>query len=369
MSGSGLCALLQPVRVGFVTDAQGQMDFTRAHSCFQVRSSLKKLVHVPAIQWGSEPGYLDSVVSACAHYRVEVLEKRAFFQVEGIRAIRSTVGDPRLHSWAAGAHPRDSHPEHSAGIHLSQFEEEVRYVLLEGGNGGKSQLGRYWEDKFSSQRSSNEKKSTGRSLSGLCSLPCLLLALKAQWQVPETGHGPHRRNFAADVDVVFIRLSGAPDVENISSRGPLTKEFFTTFKSRTNNGDIAELYTTASWDDPVHNQDNTTESDKGILKELRKYYSWLYSEKPSLENEAPLKTLRDRPLQESDIKLMERPVTLYECRQAIHRLGLAKSAGPDGLPAEFYKSFEELVVRDLHNTLLEAHATGALPPTMREGDI
>eukprot|EP00962_Isochrysis_galbana_P019869 scaffold5791_cov117-Isochrysis_galbana.AAC.1 len=149
----------------------------------------------------------------------------------------------------------------------------------------------------------------------------------------------------------------------------LTKEFFTTFKSRTNNGDIAELYTTASWDDPVHNQDNTTESDKGILKELRKYYSWLYSEKPSLENEAPLKTLRDRPLQESDIKLMERPVTLYECRQAIHRLGLAKSAGPDGLPAEFYKSFEELVVRDLHNTFLEAHATGALPPTMREGDI
>eukprot|EP00962_Isochrysis_galbana_P022160 scaffold6587_cov103-Isochrysis_galbana.AAC.5 len=64
-------------------------------------------------------------------------------------------------------------------------------------NGGKSQLGRYWEDKFSSRRSSNEKKSTGRSLSGLCSLPCLLLALKAQWQVPETetGHGPHRRSF------------------------------------------------------------------------------------------------------------------------------------------------------------------------------
>jgi len=61
--------------------------------------------------------------------------------------------------------------------------------------GGKSQLGRYWEDKFSSRRSSNEKKSTGRSLSGLCSLPCLLLALKAQWQVPETGHGPHRRSF------------------------------------------------------------------------------------------------------------------------------------------------------------------------------
>eukprot|EP00962_Isochrysis_galbana_P015158 scaffold4357_cov113-Isochrysis_galbana.AAC.14 len=86
----------------------------------------------------------------------------------------------------------------------------------------------------------------------------------------------------------------------------LTKEFFTTFKSRTNNGDIAELYITPSWDEPTHDQDNTTESDKGILKELRKYYSWLYSEKPSLENEAPLKTLKDRPLQASDIELMER---------------------------------------------------------------
>jgi hypothetical protein len=66
---------------------------------------------------------------------------------------------------------------------------------------------------------------------------------------------------------------------------------------------------------------------------------------------------------------MERPVTLYECIQAIHRLGLAKAAGPDGLPAEFYKSFEELIVHNLYNTLIEAHGRGFLPPTMHEGDI
>eukprot|EP00962_Isochrysis_galbana_P005781 scaffold1557_cov108-Isochrysis_galbana.AAC.15 len=102
-------------------------------------------------------------------------------------------------------------------------------------NGGKSQLGRYWEDKFSSRKSSNEKKSTGRSLSGLCSLPCLLLALKAQWQVPETGHGPHRRSFRVfnksaktsqqtSTLCSSVRLSGAPDVENISSRGAIGAE-------------------------------------------------------------------------------------------------------------------------------------------------
>jgi hypothetical protein len=96
---------------------------------------------------------------------------------------------------------------------------------------------------------------------------------------------------------------------------------------------------------------------------------WLYSEKPSLDNEAPIKAIRERPLQQSDIELMERPVTLYECKQAIQRLGLAKAAGPDGLPAEFYRSFKELVVQDFHNTLQEAHTLGILPRSMREVDI
>jgi hypothetical protein len=156
---------------------------------------------------------------------------------------------------------------------------------------------------------------------------------------------------------------------NTAKEELLTKEFFSTFKSSTNNGDIAEIYNTESWDPPQHEEKNTTDNDRIILRELLKYYAWLYSEKPSLDNEAPLKALRDRPLQQSDIELMERPVTLYECKQAIHRLGLAKVAGHGGLLAEFYKSFEELIVHDLYNTLIEAHGLGFLPPTMREGDI
>jgi hypothetical protein len=149
----------------------------------------------------------------------------------------------------------------------------------------------------------------------------------------------------------------------------LTTEFFSSFKSRTNDGDIAELYTTATWEAPEHDPASTTENDVSITKELRKYYVWLYSENPTENNEAPLKVLRERPLQQRDIEFMERPVTLHECRQAIHRLGHAKAVGPDGLPAEFYESFEELVVHDFHKTILEAHTSGALPPTMREGDI
>eukprot|EP00962_Isochrysis_galbana_P006813 scaffold1847_cov131-Isochrysis_galbana.AAC.9 len=88
-------------------------------------------------------------------------------------------------------------------------------------NGGKSQLGRYWEDKF--------------SMSGLCSLPCLLLALKAQWQVPETGHGPHRRSFrvfdkSAKTSQQTLTLCSSGFLEPrtskiyISSRGPIGAE-------------------------------------------------------------------------------------------------------------------------------------------------
>jgi hypothetical protein len=98
-----------------------------------------------------------------------------------------------------------------------------------------------------------------------------------------------------------------------------------------------QRYKTASWDDPNHAEDNTTEKDHEILRELRKYYAWLYGDKPSLENETPLRALRERPLQQSDIELMEKPVTLYECKLAIRRLGLGLAAGPDGLTAEFYK--------------------------------
>jgi hypothetical protein len=62
-----------------------------------------------------------------------------------------------------------------------------------------------------------------------------------------------------------------------------------TFKSHTNNGDIAELYTTASWDSPVHEEAHTTDSDQEILRELRRYDVWLHSEKPSLDNEPRLR--------------------------------------------------------------------------------
>jgi hypothetical protein len=79
------------------------------------------------------------------------------------------------------------------------------------------------------------------------------------------------------------------DKNNTAKEELLTKEFFSTFKSRTNNGDIAGIYKTEPWDAPQHGENNTTDNDRIILRELRKYYAWLYSEKPSLDNEAPLK--------------------------------------------------------------------------------
>ena len=47
----------------------------------------------------------------------------------------------------------------------------------------------------------------------------------------------------------------------------------------------------------------------------------------------------------------EEPVKEKEVCSAIRQMGLGKAPGPDGLGAEFYKEFEDLVADDLKGTL------------------
>eukprot|EP00962_Isochrysis_galbana_P051018 scaffold22379_cov145-Isochrysis_galbana.AAC.6 len=46
-----------------------------------------------------------------------------------------------------------------------------------------------------------------------------------------------------------------------------------------------------------------------------------------------------------------------------------KAAGPDKLPAEFYHSFENLILDRFHDMILEACAKGELPEGLTCGDI
>jgi len=149
----------------------------------------------------------------------------------------------------------------------------------------------------------------------------------------------------------------------------LTKEFFKRFKPKTSHSAIPELFITGDWDAPGDDARPTTTSDEGIRKELRKYYVWLYQERaatrdPELEN-----VLESQPLKARDSTALEGRITLEELTKAIGEIGNGKSAGPDALPAEFYKSYTELVKHDFLRVLNFALAEGQLSVSMRETDL
>ena len=50
-------------------------------------------------------------------------------------------------------------------------------------------------------------------------------------------------------------------------------------------------------------------------------------------------------------------------------MAFAKAAGPDLIPAEFYRYYEDEVAEILTNLFTEIHEIGRLPASFREGDI
>ena len=74
-------------------------------------------------------------------------------------------------------------------------------------------------------------------------------------------------------------------------------------------------------------------------------------------------------LSEEDRNAMESPITLLELQQAVKGLSNQKSPGPDGLPAEIYKQFGEVLLPELLKTLNWAIEGGRLPTSMLEAII
>eukprot|EP00962_Isochrysis_galbana_P049789 scaffold21269_cov119-Isochrysis_galbana.AAC.2 len=66
---------------------------------------------------------------------------------------------------------------------------------------------------------------------------------------------------------------------------------------------------------------------------------------------------------------IEHPFLLWETKRALRSMAKRKAAGPDKLPAEFYHSFENLILDRFHDMILEACAKGELPEGLTCGDI
>lgn len=66
---------------------------------------------------------------------------------------------------------------------------------------------------------------------------------------------------------------------------------------------------------------------------------------------------------------LEAPITSEEMWQAISDMPNRKASGPDGLPAEIYKQYGEMLVPELLKTLNWSAAVGSLPTSMSEATI
>lgn len=106
------------------------------------------------------------------------------------------------------------------------------------------------------------------------------------------------------------------------------------------------------------------EEGKDILKVLHTYYDNLYASKFSGSTEELTNYLTNIPLatlSDSYRQLLEQPISCFELEESLQFAPNDKAPGVDGLPAEFYKLYKEILLP----RLLEALDMGPLPMSMR----
>uniref|UniRef100_A0A3Q2ZLE5 Reverse transcriptase domain-containing protein n=2 Tax=Kryptolebias marmoratus TaxID=37003 RepID=A0A3Q2ZLE5_KRYMA len=113
--------------------------------------------------------------------------------------------------------------------------------------------------------------------------------------------------------------------------------------------------------------------DPEIIEDMfRTYYQRLYSQPSSAEDgqiKAFLESLDLPSIGETQNKLLTSHITRIEIQKAINRLKNGKTPGSDGLPSEWYKSFNEDLLPLLENSFNYTLEHALLPPSWREAII
>ena len=148
----------------------------------------------------------------------------------------------------------------------------------------------------------------------------------------------------------------------------MSKRFLRKFKAKFKSSDISSLLITPDWFSP-DTKTGTTQETTGILEQLSSYYRWTFRKRTTHNREKCLAGIRRRQLPDIVSKKMEGPISELEVRNEIRKLGLAKSPGPDLLTAEFYITFEDLVLQPLTEVLKESFDNHTLPSTTKQGVI
>ena len=150
-----------------------------------------------------------------------------------------------------------------------------------------------------------------------------------------------------------------------------TKSFFRHYKSKHSNTDIPTLSKTPDWEQHPDVKEGEATDTNEVLAEATSYHSHLSQPKPSDPEQAKvcLDALRKRTISKRQRESLEGKITLDEVIAAIRSMKDDKAAGPNGLPAEFFKRFEALLAKPLHRVFLEVAERGWQEESTREGVV
>jgi hypothetical protein len=103
-----------------------------------------------------------------------------------------------------------------------------------------------------------------------------------------------------------------------------------------------------------------TSTDEETLGEAAEYYSWLYRTKEVSTHalEHCVRLLEQKQVPNKAAKGVEKAITESEVRACIRKMAKGKAPGTDSLPAEFYATFEYLIVPELTEVLNAALDAG-----------
>lgn len=122
----------------------------------------------------------------------------------------------------------------------------------------------------------------------------------------------------------------------------------------------------------INTNTGTTIDPQSINNQFRDFYASLYSSE-CLNNETQYEhffnSLDIPSINPDEASSLDTPFTINELRSALMCMQNGKCPGPDGFPAEFYKTFADVLSPLLLNMFNESLKNGSLPLTLRQATI
>lgn len=130
---------------------------------------------------------------------------------------------------------------------------------------------------------------------------------------------------------------------------------------------IKKMQTERAINSIVTSSGNITTDPMAINNSFREFYEQLYSSEcdDSVEQDIFFDQFQYQTLTEDAKKDLDRDLTKEEISKAIQDISSGKTPGPDGLPTEFYKTFQGKLINLLFDMYNESYQNGTLPPTLR----